>query len=442
MLEALPAEIIEQIFLHSLNLNLPRASPFLSRVLSREHTYRTLILLAFWHDPPGYPSSLAIDRMMAGPLEYVPLSLDTRERLQEDIFKCRWLTLERVREQVPTLQILTIRRHWINAGIVVDKSQQGEFEQFLDRQIDWPRKFHGQGPPMPGPTPDDPYDIPGSPIEGSPPYQLKVVPMVSVKIDCPNWFGNFRFPALNLVKFPDNLLRGRSNGFLPEDVAFLEMLRMTSANWADRHWYKSVRWSTGITPTKVNRKALNEGIQKAIRTQNLDAMVSLLKIDEFTFRCSPEHCRRLPMYTIPQEHYLTVIRTARDKPQLNLAFFMALYRASAASIPQQSSEVTEWIVDNLAIAKYSPNADKEAHGRFANWLSSWQMRLPEHIDSLHGRNVGEFFTFGALDNGIEGDRFFQEVLSPDHEPYPNWLVESSFSFGDYWIKESGRSLPS
>lgn len=440
MLEALPAEIIEQIFLHSLNLNLPRASPFLSRALSREHMYRTLILLAFWHDQPGYPRNLAIDRIMAGPLEYVPLSLDTRARLQEDIFKCRWLTLERVREQVPTMQILTIHRYWINAGVVVDKSQQSEFEKFLDRQIDTPRNFHGQGPLMPGPTPDDPEDLPDSPIEGPQPYELDVTPMVSIRLYCPNWFDVVHFPALNLVKFPDNLLRGRSNGFLPEDVAFLEMLRMTSANWTNSVWTNSRVWTTSTT---VNRKELHEGIQKAIRTQNLNAMVCLLKIDEYTFRCSLEHRRYCPMYTIPQEHYLTVIRTARDKPQLNQAFFEALYRASAVSIPKRSSELTVWIVENVALAKCNPNAYKKTHGRFADWLSNWQMRLPENIRSLHGRNVGQFFTYGALDlRSIEGYRFFQEVLSPDRQPYSNWLVESSFSFEDYWIKESGRSLPS
>ncbi|KAJ6150323.1 hypothetical protein N7471_001522 [Penicillium samsonianum] len=55
LLEALPVEIIEQIFLHSLNLNFPRASPFLSRALSGEHIYRALILLAFWNDALANP---------------------------------------------------------------------------------------------------------------------------------------------------------------------------------------------------------------------------------------------------------------------------------------------------------------------------------------------------------------------------------------------------
>ena len=49
-LESLPVELLEMIFLYSLNVNLPRASLLLARALSRERIYRLLILLAFWDD--------------------------------------------------------------------------------------------------------------------------------------------------------------------------------------------------------------------------------------------------------------------------------------------------------------------------------------------------------------------------------------------------------
>ena len=49
-LERLPVELIQQIFLHSLELNLPRASTSLARSLSKESIYSSLLLLAFFDD--------------------------------------------------------------------------------------------------------------------------------------------------------------------------------------------------------------------------------------------------------------------------------------------------------------------------------------------------------------------------------------------------------
>ena len=46
-LERRPVELLEKIFLYSLNVNLPRASPSLGGSLSREQVYRILILLPF-----------------------------------------------------------------------------------------------------------------------------------------------------------------------------------------------------------------------------------------------------------------------------------------------------------------------------------------------------------------------------------------------------------
>ena len=53
ILESLPVELIEKIFLYSLNVNLPRASVALTSALSSERIYRALILLAFWDDYGG-----------------------------------------------------------------------------------------------------------------------------------------------------------------------------------------------------------------------------------------------------------------------------------------------------------------------------------------------------------------------------------------------------
>lgn len=444
LLEALPVEIIEHIFLYSLNLNFPRASPFLSRALSGEHIYRALILLAFWDDPPSYPGSKAIDRMMV-PLDYVPLSLDERSRLQEAVFKCKWCTVDRVREQVPTMQILTIHRHWINAGIVTNEDQQADFEKILNRKDDSVRVFHGKGAPLDKITrllqeqhgPSFFELAPNAQNPGPHDYELHVMPMVNTEIRCPDMRSLINFPALNLCKFPSHLLRGRSNGFPPEDVAFLEMLRMTSCNWTSG---KSELLPS--TLTKVDRKALNEGVQNAIRHQNLNAMLSLLKIDEFIFRCKAENQGRGVFYTIPPEHFLAVTRTGRNNPRLNMAFFEALIRASAESLPRDSSEITRWTVDNMELASQNPSAHNLTNGKFARWLSNFMLRLPQQLEYASNYPTGQLFCGGQLDvMDLEGCRFVDEVLEPLREPLGNWFMESSFRTEDYWLKKFGPPLP-
>ncbi|KGO69599.1 hypothetical protein PITC_000170 [Penicillium italicum] len=438
LLEALPVEIIEQIFLHSLNLNFPRASPFLSRALSGEHIYRALILLAFWNDALEYPRSKAIDRMMV-PLDYVPLNLDERARLQEDVLKCRWCTVDRVREQIPTMQILTIYRRWIDAGIVMEEDEQAAFEKFIARKDDSVRVFHGKGGPMKelACMPPEFFRMAPNAMKGIHQYKLHVMPMVTTEFQCVDVGLTVNLPALDLCKFPSHLLRGRSNGFLPEDVAFLEMLRMTSCNWTPE---KSTL--SPSTLTKVDRKALNEGIQNAIRHQNFNAMLSLLKIDEFLFRYKPENRGRGVYYTIPPEHFLAVTRTGRDKPHLNLAFFEALLRASAESLPNWSPEITKWTVDNMELAKKDPSAYNQINGKFARWLSNFLLRLPAQVEYAHGFPTGQLFCNGQLDvMDLEGCRFVDEVLDPSREPLGNWMTESSFRTEDYWLKKFGPPLP-
>ncbi|KAJ5340006.1 hypothetical protein N7452_006734 [Penicillium brevicompactum] len=445
MLEALPAEVIEQIFLHSLNLNLPQASPFLSRVLSREHMYRTLILLAFWDDPPSYPGSDAINKMMVGPLEYVPLSLEERTRLQKKVFKCKWLTRERVLEQVPTMQILTVHRQWINAGVVVDKAQQQKLERFLAREIniDTPTVFKGQGPPMLkllNYLLSTPFGAefrrmcPNATKPGPHPYELVIEPMQTTNIRCASMLSDIHFPVLNLREFPEHLLRGRSTGFLPEDVAFMEMLRMTSSNWTDG--------TRKATETIFNRKAVNEGIQNAIRNQNLSALRCLLKIDEYSIRFSPQNVTRDIIYKIPQEHFLAVVRTGRDNPRHNLALFEALLRASAESVPTQSSEMTEWIVENVNLYSKDPNPSHLMNVRLAHWLLDWQMLLSEHLRDLDNGFASQLFVCGGLNmQDSEGQIFNAKVLRPEREPWGNWIQESPFQSEKHWImKKTEPSL--
>lgn len=447
MLEALPVEIIEQIFLNCLNLNLPRASPILATALSREHLYKVLIILAFWHDPirdDRYPSSEAIERVFA-PLEYTQLPVEQRYKLQEQIFRCKWCTRERIQEQLPQMMNLTIHRHWINAGIIMEPDQKVALDLFMTRKGDAAGTFHGHRPARkvavyPG-VPQDSHDTA---------YKMHIRANEVVEIYRTGNLGwrSVVWPVLGLLTFPSYLLRGRSTGFTGEDVLFLEMLRMCA------YYCEPLACRLfSEEQVRVDREALHEGVQKAIRTQNLDALTSLLKIDEVRYRSSP----RPTSWSIPSHHFITATKHGRDNPIRNIAIFEALIRASAESIPPNAREITEWIVDMSEETARKGLKYPEVNTRILTWLSDFMLRLPAHIEGVRDDLRLQIFCYGEVSdrapslaprlthalNTDEWDssesepeterlRFVNEVLKPERTGLGNYMLESPYRPADYW----------
>ncbi|KAJ5560165.1 hypothetical protein N7513_002564 [Penicillium frequentans] len=97
-LESLPVEIIQLIFLHSLEVNLPRASPHLSRALSSPLLYTWLIRLVFSSTNPGSRSGFFTPDFLPPPLDFWDLSWEQRQQLQTTLLACRWCTLPLMRK--------------------------------------------------------------------------------------------------------------------------------------------------------------------------------------------------------------------------------------------------------------------------------------------------------------------------------------------------------
>lgn len=436
MLETLPVEVIEQIFLYSLNLNLPRASSTLAAAISREHIYNLLIILACWNDPMNdRPFSAPMAGMLA-PLHYVPRTLDERTKLQEAVFRCQWCTMNRVRDQIPKIVNLTLHRLWINGGIEMEPDQRAALDRFMKRQDTTTSVFKGRCSSL------DPFrKIASTHFPGSDPFpqthvqpelELHIQSNVRIEVGGPALGTTIVWPAIELQTFPVHLLRGRSTGFTVEDVAFLDLLRLCSNNF-----YTGCGLPRSPSPTTVNRMALHQGVRKAIRTQNLEALISLLKIDELTYRFGVSSQGRNAYYTIPSDHFVTVSRVGRNTPQLNLAFFEALIRASAESIPAHSSEITQWTVQNVRLAEQDPAQYGDTNGKFARWLSNFILRLPGHIQYAHDNPGRQLFFCGKLDMlHPEGCRYFEEVVQPRKTPLMNYMAESSFHPEEFWMKPS------
>lgn len=97
-LESLPPELLEKIFFHSLEINLPRASWHIARVLSKPIIYKWLIRLAFSSANSSSRRDFFTPDFLPPPLDFWAVSNTERTHLQTDILECRWSTLELIRE--------------------------------------------------------------------------------------------------------------------------------------------------------------------------------------------------------------------------------------------------------------------------------------------------------------------------------------------------------
>lgn len=96
-IECLPIEIIQTIFLHCVEFNLPRASIHIARALSDPVIYTWLIRLAFTidnHESRGFLTP----EYLPPPLDFLGLSKQERTGLQSTILGTRWCTLPLMRK--------------------------------------------------------------------------------------------------------------------------------------------------------------------------------------------------------------------------------------------------------------------------------------------------------------------------------------------------------
>ncbi|RHZ73347.1 hypothetical protein CDV55_108116 [Aspergillus turcosus] len=97
-LECLPVELLQKIFLHSLEFNLPGASIYLTRALSVPMFYPWLIRLAFSSSNESSKKDFFTPDFLPPPLDPFALSTEERSNLQTAILASRWCTLELMRK--------------------------------------------------------------------------------------------------------------------------------------------------------------------------------------------------------------------------------------------------------------------------------------------------------------------------------------------------------
>jgi hypothetical protein len=422
LLECLPVELIEKIFLHSLDINLPRASPALAAAISSERMYRVLILLSFWSDfhphidNKGSRAEISRTLRLA---DYVPLGHEERIRLQSDILRCRWCTLQRIQAQLPDLMRMTVQKYWFGAGITMDETQRDALTRFLERKEDV-RTFEGTGP-----GPDKKR------------YVLSIEPLVSVSVYCRDTGRRETHRVLSVSTFPNKLLRGE-DGFKDDDVAYLEMLRHAYGNFTD------------FNPEDISfsRDDLQQGIHNALIANNARALTTLLKIDEYFSRrriatgaiapAGPSVAADMRYYSLPAEHFRTAVHVAGHDP----TFFQLLLRANAESVPPDDPDITEWAMELES---------GDHHADLGRWLLDFMTRLPRDIEAAreNPRDQAVFY-MGAANRNVEmGRRYLHEVLqtsmttgAEEQPELPSWMGEILYDVSSQWIPGSGSESES
>ncbi|KAL4905281.1 hypothetical protein BDW74DRAFT_153355 [Aspergillus multicolor] len=408
-LESLPVELIEKIFLYSRSVNLPRSSPSIRAAVSSERVYRALMLLAFFDPerialpesqqsssgtvPSADPKTAAlsvseaqISRILR-PLEYVHLGKGERRSLQASIVTCRWCTIERLMSSLPDLMLLNIWRYWVPEAHGMSSDQQDQLDLFLTRK-----------------TNDLNLEI----VEGDFQRTISVKPLISITIGNtgPDIESTVTLNILDVFKIPDKFLTGGDAGFSEAHTRFLELLRTAGGI---NHLSSTER----INEINFSREALQQGIHTALVEHNANVLTTLLKIDEFTFRCQ-NHLTDA-VYMVPSENFRTAVVMARH----DHIFFQLLLRASAESIPFDDSKITGWAVTE--------------GGPFQQWLLDFMLQLPEQVKATTKGNQQMFYNGGLNATNPMTERYVRHVLGTD-EP-KMWLEESPYTFSNDWIVE-------
>jgi hypothetical protein len=356
-LERLPIELVQQVFFHCLEVDMIKASPIISKMLSTESTYRLLVLFAFFDDDGLHP----VETQIFKPVNYRELSIQEKVRLQESILSCRWCTLKRIQDCMPALTRLKIVQEWHKENNVT-KDWSGGLATASIEGIDPPalpslhntialeHYFHAR---------KQATDAENTAEAEQPEYFPWLTPYtvqrdengsILKRVPRPRPGHRLVFPSTLAVRhIPDRLLTGAP--WTESNLDFLKLLRQ-----GFRHLTRD--FVLHISPT-----ALFSGMASAIKETNHPALLVLLELHDAAFHIqktsisgqqvqdfNPNNQR----YTIPHTHRLPLPLfhlPLTHPPPTASSLLSLLVRAGLDSIPQDDAILTKWALTS------SPEAD-------------------------------------------------------------------------------------
>ncbi|EAS27541.3 uncharacterized protein CIMG_10146 [Coccidioides immitis RS] len=329
LLELLPVELIQQIFIECLELNLPRASPHLADVLSTSWVYSGLIMLAFWNDPAREDDdSQDTIRRMFRPFRYIPMDNLERQLFQLSVLSCRWCTQERIEALIRRMTKLSLHR-WIS----ISKHRVTSHFDF-DAMAESIERGHG--------TVHHLRYLQNVPLPFTPSLEINNLETLSLL--------PLQFP-ISVLAFPDKVLRG--SPWTESKVRFLEFLWQYVMIAENRLEF----WLTF-----ASRESIQEGIHSAISEHNLRALRDILALDD---SCYQSHDNRLHQvlkpYLLPEEYFIIASRQG----EYATAILRLLVRAAPLSVPSDDPELTEWAIKS-----------QNKQNVFGSWLIQYMRDVP------------------------------------------------------------------
>jgi hypothetical protein len=358
-LERLPVELIEQIFLHALEINMAEASPFLGRTLAKESIYKMLILFAFFDDDEKHP----VETKHFAPATYRLLSLEEKVRLQQGVLDSPWCTLNRIRRQLPILNRLVAVQEWHcdrardieNAKVLTPKQQNGD-------QSTPPSPSRTRFAPLPPFADTDALDEHYDSMDYTAMF-IRPETRVAAQHNIRGTFNARYFPP-RLLNPPswhitgprDNTAADRKG---KDDLPF-ELL--TLLHEGHRTIEDLPDWNASSSPIRratADFTALGRGIETAIHERHAGALGLLMQIcDKISDSCNDGHRQRSSEWIMPLLHLAT--KQGRDSRWI-VEMMMDRWEAF---IQKDDRVLTKWAL-----------VEAEAGSLFASWLLDFMERI-------------------------------------------------------------------
>ncbi|KAJ5139378.1 uncharacterized protein N7515_004226 [Penicillium bovifimosum] len=305
-LESLPVEILQLIFLHSLEVNLPRASPLLSRALSTPLIYTWLIRLAFSSPNPGSREGFFTPDFLPHPLDFWALSWEERQHLQTTLLECRWFTLPLLRKCQREYVVHAIRRKC--ADLVFQEDDKAVLEN-LDSYFE---NLDACDKALFGRRRKGDLVIPARLVDEAQASSRTVDRKVAI------WFhfGAVQIREPNEVYYENDLFRlpcsgGIRPGRIPDKV-----LR---APWSDEQFefLQLLAADFYLDEDEASAERSSEITSRLIRKRMIEPFRRLLRI-----YCRAANCRVLARWPLRPLHYTLIQRygSGADDPFLNFIF--------------------------------------------------------------------------------------------------------------------------
>lgn len=377
-LEKLPIELIQQIFFHALEVNLPRASIYLRQVLSTEAIYNALIMFAYFDDDGVHP----VETKHFLPAEYRCLSCEEKIELQESILSCRWCTFERVSSCLCALSRLGMVQAWY--------AESDEIKQIAERtDVSDPivsNELIRDIAPLP--NLDDQQGLEQhflastttDALGSSAPDHLqshRFLPRIitwSLSLDehtQPHKGIHRSLSILAARHIPDRLLRNATQS--GDDLAFIQLLRQGYTFIQNDH------------VMSISAAAMFDGMRSAIRAGSTLVLKILLEMHNAFFKSGAWTFQTMmfSQLTPPSNHPLPVdlFHIAVGQGESATELVKLLLRAGIDSLPQDDEITTAWAVHEA---------------KSGNELASWLLKHMEGTRNYGLPRRGHLFVDGCL----------------------------------------------